>query len=122
MARTAGDGDPATALRAYLDGWANTLESTDFRAGCPVVAVAVEAHAEPALTAAAAEAFERWETMFAASLRTAGLRPARAARLATLTVAAIEGAVVLCRAERTTRPLTDVGNELEATITAAAAA
>ena len=43
----------------------------------------------------------------------------RAARLATLTVAAIEGAVVLCRAERSTQPLDDVGKELEAVITAA---
>ena len=72
VARTAGDGDPAAALHAYLDWWVRTLEGTDFRAGCPVVAVAVEAQAEPAVTAAAAEAFERWETMFAASLREAG--------------------------------------------------
>ena len=120
VARTAGDGDPAAALHAYLDWWVRTLEGTDFRAGCPVVAVAVEAQAEPAVTAAAAEAFERWETMFAASLRKAGVPRPRASRLATLTVAAIEGAVVLCRAERTTQPLKDVGRELEAAITAAA--
>ena len=55
-----------------------TLEGTDFRAGCPVVAVAVEAQEEPAVTDAAAEAFERWEALFAATLRQAGYhRPAR---------------------------------------------
>ena len=52
-------------------------------------------------------------------LRDVGIPRARAARLATLTVAAIEGAVVLCRAERTTQPLRDVGRELEAAIAAA---
>ena len=98
-----------------------TLETTDFRAGCPVVAVAVEAQAEPAVTAAAAEAFARWEEMFATALRKAGVPRGRAARLSTLTVAAIEGAVVLCRAERSTQPLMDVGKELEAAITSAQA-
>ncbi len=119
VARAARDGNPATALHAYLDWWQHTLVSTDFRAGCPVVAVAVETHDESAVVAAAAEVFGRWERTFAAMLRDAGVPRARAARLATLTVAAIEGAVVLCRAERTTQPLRDVGRELEAAIAAA---
>jgi AcrR family transcriptional regulator len=121
VGRTAGGGDPAAALHAYLEWWVRTLEGTGFRAGCPVIAVAVEAQAEPAVTEAAAEAFERWESLFAASLRQAGVAPARASRLATLTVAAIEGAVVLCRAERSTQPLMDVGKELEAAINSAQA-
>jgi AcrR family transcriptional regulator len=121
LARAARDGNPETALHAYLDWWEHTLVSTDFRAGCPVVAVAVETHDESAVVAAAAEVFQRWERNFAAMLRDAGVPQARAARLATLTVAAIEGAVVLCRAERATQPLRDVGTELEAAIVAARA-
>ena len=43
LARIVGEGDPVAALHVYLDWWVRTLERSDFRAGCPVVAVAVEA-------------------------------------------------------------------------------
>jgi AcrR family transcriptional regulator len=119
LERAARNGDPVVALRTYLDGWRRALESSDFRAGCPVLAVAVETHDDSGVADAAAEAFGRWERMFGAILRDAGVPRTRAARVATLTVAAIEGAVVLCRAERSTKPLRDVGGELEAVIAAA---
>jgi AcrR family transcriptional regulator len=119
--RAIGSGDPVAALRAYVAGWRRTLEHSDFRAGCPIVAVAVEATEEPALAEAVAAAFERWERMFATALREAGVSRARARRLATLTVSSIEGAVVLCRARRDVGPLVDVGRELEAVIAAALA-
>jgi TetR/AcrR family transcriptional regulator, lmrAB and yxaGH operons repressor len=56
---------------------------------------------------------------FTASLRAAGVRRKKAGRLATLAVAAIEGAVVLCRARHDTSALDDVGRELEAAIESA---
>ena len=88
-----------------------TLEDTDYRAGCPVVAVATEADA--GLNDAAARAFGSWQESLAEALRSGGVSPARARRLAALTVAGVEGAVVLCRATHSTRPLRDVGAELE---------
>ena len=118
--RVAGEGDPGAMLRTYIAGWRRTLERSDFRAGCPIVAVAVESHERPELADAVNDAFARWEGMFARTLRAAGIPRARAARLATLTVTSIEGAVVLCRARRDTKPLDDVGRELEAVIEAAA--
>jgi AcrR family transcriptional regulator len=119
--RATGAGDPVAALRAYIAGWRATLERSGFKAGCPIVAVAVEATEQPELAEAVVEAFERWERMFAKVLREAGVGRARAARLATLTVSAIEGAVVLCRARRDAVPLDDVGRELETMIAAALA-
>lgn len=117
------DGDPVAALHAFLGVWAETLRASDFRAGCPVVAVSVEANDdEPEVTAAAAAAFRAWTRELAAGLHGAGVEEERAARLATITVAAIEGAVVLCRAERSTKPLDDVGAELEASLRGALAA
>ncbi len=53
------------------------------------------------------------------TLRDAGVSPARARRLATLAVAGVTGDVVLARAERSTRPLQDVGTELEMLLKAA---
>jgi AcrR family transcriptional regulator len=106
--------DPVDAVREFTTAWRETLESTDFRAGCPVVAVAVEAHHdEPALAGAAAEAFSRWQSAFQARLVQSGIPRARARRLAATTVAAIEGAVVICRAQHDIQPLLDVSRELE---------
>ncbi|MCA0242503.1 MAG: hypothetical protein LCI02_16770 [Proteobacteria bacterium] len=64
----------------------------------------------------AREAFARWQALLADALRREGVPAARARRLAALTVAAIEGTVALCRAERSTRPLDEVRQELEAAI------
>lgn len=112
--------DPVAALRAFVSQWKQGLEATDFRAGCPVLAVATEAPRDlPALTDAAAGAFARWEDALAATLRRAGVPAARSRRLATIVVAAIEGAIVLSRARRDTGPLDDVGRELELAIRAA---
>lgn len=109
--------DPIATLRAFVAIWKQGLEASDFRAGCPVVAVATGAPADqPALGEAAAHAFASWEEALSATLRRAGVPRARSRRLATVTVAAIEGAIVLCRTRRTTRPLDDVGKELELTI------
>jgi AcrR family transcriptional regulator len=109
--------DPVAMLRAFLDAFRPVLEPNGFRAGCPVVAVAAEAHDDaPQLADAAAAAFAGWEEAMAAALRRAGLGRARARRLATLVVSAVEGAIVICRAERDGRALDDVARELEAAI------
>jgi AcrR family transcriptional regulator len=105
-------GDPLIALRATLDWWRATLVASDYRAGCPIVAVTVESH-EPALTEAADRAFARWERVLASALRDGGVDDQRAARLATLAIAAVEGAVIRCRAARDTAALDEVGRELE---------
>ncbi|MFA9272186.1 MAG: TetR/AcrR family transcriptional regulator, partial [Baekduiaceae bacterium] len=71
------------------------------------------------VTEAAAPAFRRWNRELADGLHGAGVEEERARRLATTTVAAIESAVVLCRAARSTGPLDDVGAELEASLRSA---
>ena len=110
LARTA---DPVSTLAAFVTGWENHVREHDFSAGCAIAAVVSETQDdEPQLTQVAAEAFGRWQAIFAASLRRAGVSAARARRLATLAVSAVEGAVTLSRAERSTRPLKEVGREL----------
>jgi AcrR family transcriptional regulator len=110
--------DPSSLLEAFLAPWRETLQRSDFRAGCPVVAIAVETGVPPQLAAAAAAAFERWEARLAARLRDAGVPAARCAGVAALAVAGVEGAIVLCRARRDTAPLDRVAAELMATIAA----
>lgn len=114
--------DPVAALRGFIALWREGLERSGFRAGCPVVAVATEAPADqPALSQAAAHAFAQWEQALATTLRRAGIPAARSRRLATITVAGIEGAIVLARTRRSTQPLDDVAKELELALRAAIA-
>jgi AcrR family transcriptional regulator len=120
IAQTANADDPVAGLHAFLALWRAGLNATDFRAGCPVVAVVAESPAtEPQLLAAAAAVFTAWCDGLATELRAAGLADDRARRLATTIVAAVEGAVVLCRAQRSEQPLSDVGQELELLLVAA---
>lgn len=85
------------------------LLDSDYRAGCPVMAVAVEAGDPDTRTAAAvhraAVAFERWNDLIAARLVTEGVSRDTASDLATLVIAALEGALVLARAQRDVAPL-----------------
>lgn len=117
----ASERDAAGVLRAFLSPWREALERSDFRAGCPLVAITVETEVPPRLTSAVASAFAGWQELLAARLRRGGIGRARAATLASLTLAAIEGAVLLCRAQRDTAPLDAVAAELARAIEAARA-
>ncbi|MEU1519447.1 TetR/AcrR family transcriptional regulator [Streptomyces sp. NPDC005811] len=113
---------PAEGLRAFLALWRKIVVESDFHAGCPVLAVAIEeppADEVPPALAAAAEVFEQWEALLAASLREHGAEADQAAQLATLVVAAVEGTVAMCRAQRSTEPLDRTAEQLEALITGA---
>ncbi|GLI03553.1 TetR/AcrR family transcriptional regulator [Phytohabitans aurantiacus] len=114
---------PVEGLRAFLALWRQTVLGTDFQAGCPVLAVAIE---EPpagdrSAVAAAAEVFADWEALMGAALGERGVAAPDAARLATLVVAAVEGSVALCRAKRDIAPLDAVATQLEAVLSAAVA-
>jgi len=116
-------GDPIGALRAFVALWRLEFERSGYRAGCPIAAVAVEAHDDaPELLDTAAAAFGRWQEAFAASLRTAGVARPRSERLANLVVSAVEGAIVISRARRDPEPLELAGRELEGLLAEALAA
>lgn len=116
----AGDATPLQTIDAFLAAWRANLQASDFRAGCPVLAVAIEAGNDTAeLTDAAARAFGSWRDALSELLRRNQVPAAQARRLATMIVASIEGAVALCRVERDLQPLDDVGRELRALLRAA---
>jgi TetR/AcrR family transcriptional repressor of lmrAB and yxaGH operons len=120
MLRGALDGvHPAVAVRAWADAAADALESSHWADGCPVATVALEtAHTSDALAAACGGALAAWRSALAESIARHGAAPAEASALATLTLAAVEGALLLARASRDTEPLRTVGRELAAVLTA----
>jgi TetR/AcrR family transcriptional regulator, lmrAB and yxaGH operons repressor len=104
--------DLATALDTFVATWRSILEQSDFAAGCPVVAAALEGARMADAVDVAGAAFTSWERQISDVLERRGVDPDRAASLATISIAAIEGAVVLGRAQRSSTPLTRVTAEL----------
>ncbi|HUH01055.1 MAG TPA: TetR/AcrR family transcriptional regulator [Kofleriaceae bacterium] len=105
--------DLPAGIRAACKLLADDLADSGFEHGCPVATVALEAAPRSdVLHQACAEVYAAWQEIIEARLRALGLPAARAARLATSTLAMIEGAVLLCKAQRSTRPLEHVGAEL----------
>jgi len=78
-----------------------------------VVAATLEGDRTPGARAAAGVAFARWQDLLADGIAGRGVAPARARSVATLTIAAIEGAVIVARAQRSADPLDRVAGELE---------
>jgi len=107
---------PVAGLRGFLAMWRDTLIRSDFRIGCPVLAVAVEEPLDDVGAEAretAAQVFGDWERKLAASLEGQGRDPESASRLATLIVTSVEGAIVLCRAQRSIASFDKVAEQLE---------
>lgn len=110
-----GDRHPVAALSRFIDGYRKQLVAHDFRAGCPVAAVAVEApdvDADGDLLTPASDAFARWQAVMARQYADHGATPERADELATIVLAAIEGALVLCQARRDATALDIVHDQL----------
>lgn len=105
---------PARVVVAKMfDRWRRVLEGSDYLAGCPVVATVTDAGGNDALRSAAAATFARWRVALVGALRRGGLPKARAERLAVLTICALEGAIVLARAQRDLEPLNTVAREMD---------
>jgi AcrR family transcriptional regulator len=101
-----------------IEKYRRQLRESDFRAGCPVVAVSVEAGDEqdrermaPVVERAAA-VFDRWSDLIAQRLIADGIAPDRAEELAVLATSALEGAILLARVRRDLTPLDLVHRQL----------
>jgi TetR/AcrR family transcriptional repressor of lmrAB and yxaGH operons len=108
---------PAAAIEAIVMYFAGQLEASQFTKGCPIATVALEqAATSDALHAVCSQTYARWQAAIAARLEREGHAAARAGELAAFCLAAIEGALLLCRAHRSTEPLRRAANELRRTV------
>ena len=99
----------------FLASSREALVASDFSAGCAVAAVTLDlGPGEDRLKPSVADAFGRWRTVLTKAFTREGATPAQARRLAAFTVAAVEGALILARAERSAQPCDDVATELRA--------
>jgi AcrR family transcriptional regulator len=93
------------AVQAFFAIWKDTLTRSDFTSGCPVVAAALGRSEAPKAADIAGEVFTEWERRLTSHLESADVSPDEAAQLATLTIAAIEGAVVMSLATKSDAPM-----------------
>jgi AcrR family transcriptional regulator len=105
--------DPVAAIRTFTSSWLDILRRADFADGCPVAAAAIEGDKSPGARDAAAAAFARWEELVAGAVKRRGVPADRARSVAALVIGAIEGAIVISRAQRSTEPLERVAAEIE---------
>ncbi|XVV04410.1 TetR/AcrR family transcriptional regulator [Actinosynnema sp. CA-248983] len=99
--------DPLQALEEVIAMLGERLERTDFREGCPISTVALDASAESEpIREACASAYDSWQRVIADHLGDDDL--------AAVALAAIEGAVLLARTRRSLAPLRAVATRLAA--------
>ncbi|WP_310778712.1 TetR/AcrR family transcriptional regulator [Mycobacterium sp. Z3061] len=105
------DSGPAL-LDMLIEKYREQLLATEFRAGCPIAAVSVEAGFDqddrdrmaPVVQRAAA-VFDRWSDLITQRFIADGIAAERAAELAEFATAALEGALLLARVRRDLAPL-----------------
>ncbi|MFI5608475.1 TetR/AcrR family transcriptional regulator [Amycolatopsis sp. NPDC051903] len=109
--------DPAAAIAAVLDTLTTALVESDFRRGCPLATVALEAAAEsPLIREACDEGYCSWQGSLAEYFTREGLPVERASSLATVVLASIEGALLFAKTRRDVAPLHAIAAHLRTTV------
>ena len=106
------DLEPVEAIPLIVEVWRAEAEASGYTAGCPVVAAALGGESEPVARELAGRAFADWTDAVEAWLVHVGVPEARAAGMATLLLAAVEGAVVVGLAQHSSEPMLRVADEL----------
>ena len=116
------ESDPAVGLRKFFLAMAGVLRASEFRDGCPIATVTLEVGATSApIRAACAASYAEWQQLIEERLLRAGLAAERAGALAVLSLAAVEGGLILSRARLDTEPLETVAEQLTRIVAAAIA-
>lgn len=113
--RSAGErgATPAQVVGGFATYYRDQLIETEFAAGCPVWAVAHEAHDHPDLRAEAEAVLGDWHAALVDVMTAHGHHATDAHDLAWLSVSSIEGAITLSRVQRSSAPLDAVSRRLD---------
>jgi AcrR family transcriptional regulator len=98
-------------LNRFIGLWRQVVVTSRGASGCVVAGVAIDSGAG-SLIEVARDVFHSWIDLLAEQLRDVGVPAARANKIAIATLAGMEGALILCRAEGGVEPLDAVAEEL----------
>jgi len=105
---------PSGVLDCFIDMWRQVVLASKGTAGCVVAGVAIDTAAdEQSLIGLVRTTFRSWIDVLSEQLKAVGVPARQASRIAIATVAGMEGALILCRAEGGTRPLEVVAAEIK---------
>ena len=106
--------DAAGVLDCFIDMWRQTVVASGGAAGCVVAGVAIDTVVgERGLMDDVRATFQAWADLLAEQLEAVGVPAHRASAIALATLAGMEGALILCRAEGGVGPLETVATELK---------
>ncbi len=104
---------PDGVIHHFVAFFRRSLRRSGCRTGCPLAAVAVGSYGPAELLRGRVRpGFRAWAALLSEQLRAAGLAPRLARTLATVTLASVEGALLLARAEGSLQPLDVVERQL----------
>jgi AcrR family transcriptional regulator len=93
------------AISVIVAPWRRLLVEHDFALGCPLAATICDAADDDRLRTHVSERFASWRTLVVDAYTRFGAPLAEAEADATVLMAALEGALILARAQRTNEPL-----------------
>ena len=96
------------AIGVIVTPWRRLLVDHDFALGCPLAASVVDAADNDDLRVHVSELLVQWQASIADVYVKFGYPPAVADEQSTVLLAALEGALILARARRSTEPLDTV--------------
>jgi AcrR family transcriptional regulator len=103
----------AGVLERFIGLWRNVVVTSQAKAGCALAGVVVDSStAQAHLLDIARAGFRNWIEILTEQLSATGVPADHAGRIATAVLAAMEGALILCRTERDVAPLDAVAAEL----------
>jgi TetR/AcrR family transcriptional repressor of lmrAB and yxaGH operons len=104
---------PEEVLRWFIQMWRQVVRTSGGASGCVVAGVALDTvRGQPGLIDVVRSTLRSWIDLLAEQLEATGVPADRSAPIALATVAGMEGALILCRAEGNTRPLDTVAEQL----------
>ncbi|WP_374703853.1 TetR/AcrR family transcriptional regulator [Saccharopolyspora kobensis] len=114
--------EPGEAVAAIVAHFERSLVESDFRRGCPVATVALEASAESSeVRSACGDAYGLWQERLTERFGGWGIPAQRAAELAVVALSLLEGGLLLAKVRRDVAPLRTAGAQLTALLEAARA-
>jgi AcrR family transcriptional regulator len=96
------------AISVIVAPWRRLLVDHDFALGCPLAATICDAADNDSLRTHVSESFAGWRALVTDAYTRFGAPPAEAEAHATVLMAALEGALILGRAQRSSEPLDTV--------------
>lgn len=109
--------NPVHAVREFVEFFANAMEKSGFRDGCPIATVALDVAAESdRVRDSCAHVYRSWLAALAEYLRDRGIAEAKSTELSSTIISTIEGALLLAKTLRDIEPLKSAEKHLAHTL------